>query len=201
MEPYYVNISRQFGSLGRPIAQELAKMLGVEYYDRDIVEAASEQMNIPLSEGSSRDEVVLSPFSRMAVPLGGGSGPSQDRMYQVQSQVIVDFAQKGSAVFVGRCADYILRERRCLNVFIYAPKERRYQNCVNSLGMAPTEARKMIEKVDKARDRYWLRYAKHLPSDPEFCHLMVDSSLFGVTGTAQLLATVVRANFLDGGAE
>ena len=55
----------------------------------------------------------------------------------------------------------------------------------------------MIDKVDKARDRYWMKYARHLPSDPEYTHVMLDSSLFGVSGTAELLATIVRGHFLN----
>lgn len=106
-------------------------------------------------------------------------------------------AAEGSAIFVGRCADFILRDRKCLNVFIYAPKEKRYLNCVNSLGMDPAEARKMMEQVDKARNLYWQRYAHHLPSDTESNQLMIDSSLFGVKGTAKLLADIVREYFVD----
>lgn len=195
MQNYYININRQFGSLGRPIAMKLAEILGIEFYDRDIVEEAAKKMDISLSKASDQEEKVYSTFARMALPLG--SGTDQDRMFAVQQQVIVNFAAKGPAIFVGRCAEFILRDRKCLNVFIYAPKEQRYLNCVNSLGMSPTEARRMIDKVDKARDRYWMKYAKHLPNDPEHCHLMLDSSLFGVNGSAELLACVARERFLD----
>lgn len=195
MENYYININRQFGSLGRPIAIKLAEMLGIEFYDRDIVEAAAEKLDVSLATASAQEERLFSPFARMATPLGSGHNP--DRMFSVQQQVIMSLAAKGPAIFVGRCAEYILRDRKCLNIFIYAPKEQRYLNCVNSLGMSPTEARHMIEKVDKARDRYWLKYTKHLPNDPEHCHLMLDSSLFGVNGSAELLATVARARFAE----
>lgn len=197
MEHSYININRQFGSLGRPIAIKLAEILQIEYYDRDIVEETAKQMNIPLSQASDQDESVSSKFSRMAFPLGGGSNESEDNMFDVQAKIIQNLAAKGPAIFVGRCADYILKQYNCLNIFIYAPKAQRYLNCVNSLGMPPTEAKKMIEKVDKARDRYWIKYAKHLPSDPEYTHLMMDSSLFGVTGTAELLASIVKEHFLS----
>ena len=61
--------------------------------------------------------------------------------------------------------------------------------------MSPTEAKRMIERVDRARDRYCKKYARRLPSAPEYTHLQVDSSLFGVTGTAELLATVAQEYF------
>lgn len=193
----YITINRQFGSLGRPIAIKLAEMLKIEYYDRDIVEETAKQLNIPLSQASEQEETVGTRFGRMAFPLGQGSRESQQQMFDAQTQIIRNLAAKGSAIFVGRCADYILRHENCLRVFIYAPKAKRYLNCVNSLEMAPTEAKHMIESVDRARDRYWKRYAGYLPSDPEFTNLMVDSSLFGVTGTAELLATVAHEYFLD----
>ncbi|MCC8125802.1 MAG: cytidylate kinase-like family protein [Clostridiales bacterium] len=197
MMNYYININRQFGSLGRPIAQKLAEILGIEYYDRDIVEAVAKQTNLHVSKVDDHDEQTISRFARMAQPLGSDSVDMQDKLFTTQQKIIRDFAKKGSAIFVGRCADLILRDKNCLNVYIYAPKEQRYLNCVNSLGMNPSEARKMIEKVDKARNRYWLRYAKHLPSDLEYCHLMIDSSLFGINGTAQMLATVVKDRFQE----
>ncbi|MCD8223996.1 MAG: cytidylate kinase-like family protein [Clostridiales bacterium] len=197
MENYYININRQFGSLGRPIAQKLAEILGIEYYDRDIVEAVAKQTNVPVSKVSDQDEQTVSRFARMAQPLGSDSVDMQDKLFAAQQKIIRDFAKKGSAIFVGRCADIILQDKNCLNVYIYAPKEQRYLNCVNSLGMDPAEARKMIEKVDKARDRYWMRYAKHLPSDPEYCHLMIDSSLFGINGTARTLAGIVKDRFQE----
>lgn len=197
MENYYININRQFGSLGRPIAQKLAEILDIEFYDRDIIEAAAIETNIPLHEASDHDEQAASGFSRMALPLGGDSIDTQDKLFKAEQKVIREFAKKGPAIFVGRCADAILQDKNCLNVYIYAPKEQRYLNCVNSLGMTPDEARKMIDKVDKARDRFWMRYAKHLPNDPEHCHMMINSSVFGVTGTAELLASIVKDRFHD----
>lgn len=195
MEQYYININRQFGSLGRPIAIKLAEILQIEYYDRDIVEETARKMEISVAQASTQDEVVGSKFGRMAFPLGDGPSESQNKIFDLQVQIIQEMASKGPAIFVGRCADYILRNYNCLNVFIYAPKAQRYLNCVNSLGMEPKEAKKMIEKVDKARERYWLKYTKHLPSDLESTHLMVDSSLFGVTGTAELIASIVKDHF------
>lgn len=198
MNNYYININRQFGSLGRPIAKELAKILNIEYYDRDIVEEAAKKLNISVSEASDQDEKGTSPFARMAHPLGQGSSANQDKLFSVEQEVILGFANKGSGIFVGRCADYVLREKKnCLNVFIYAPEEERYLNCVNTLGMEPKEARDMIAKVDKARELYWKKYTGHTPDDFESNHLMINSSLFGVTGTAKLLASIAKSLFQD----
>lgn len=198
-EKFYININRQFGSLGRPVARELANILGIEYYDRDIVEKTAQEMNLSVSKVSEADEEIGAfRFAQMALPLGGGSADMQDAVFKAQSRIITTLADRGSCIFVGRCADYILRDQEnCLNIYIYAPKHERYLNCVNSLNMKPDEAKKMIDRVDKARDRYWMHYAKRKPYDPECCHLMINSSVLGVTGTAELLAEMVKARFGD----
>lgn len=198
MERFYITIARQFGSLGRPIAKELSELLGIEYYDRDIVEQAAKKMNLPVSKISDKEEKAFkSGFFNMLFPLGDDSGDNQDRIFDAQRQVILDIADRGSAIFVGRCADYILKEyKNCINVYIYAPKEERYLNCVNALKMEPQEAKKMIEDVDKARDRYWMKYSGCKPSDIRCRHIMIDSSILGVKGTAKILAEIAREKFM-----
>lgn len=195
-ERFYINIARQFGSLGRPIARELSRLLGVEYYDREIVEKTAREMGLTVEKIGAKDEEAEGPFARMGLPLGSSPQSEQDAIFEAQKKVIVNLADRGSCIFVGRCADSILREQpHCLNVFVYAPQEERYLNCVNTLKMRPDEARRMIERVDKARDRYYMRYAHHKPYDFEYCHLAVDSSLFGIAGTAELLANVAKQRF------
>lgn len=85
---------------------------------------------------------------------------------------------------VGRCADYIFRDHR--NVLNYAPVDARYKNCVEVLKMKPEEATKMIYKVDKARTAYHKRYAKYAPGDLDSKQIMIDSSMLGVKGTAEV---------------
>lgn len=95
MANYYITINRQFGSLGLPIAIKLAEILGIEYYDRDIVEETARQMNIPLSQASEQEETVANRFGRMAFPLGQGSTENQQQMFDVQAKIIQDLAAKG----------------------------------------------------------------------------------------------------------
>lgn len=199
MEKYCITIARQFGSLGRSIAHELSEMLGIEFYDRDIVEETSKKMDLPVSTISANEEKsIKSNFFNLLFPLGVDSIEKQDKIFNIQQQIILDIADKHSCIIVGRCADYILRDHKnCLNVFIYAPVEERYNNCVNALGMKPEEARRMIHDMDIAREQYWKRYANYLASDFNHKHLMIDSSVLGVTGTAQMLADIVRKKFIS----
>ena len=86
MQKYVISISRQFGSLGRPIAKKLAELLEIEYYDRDIVEEASKVHNIPLKEASNLEESAKYLF--MSFPLGSGTTATQDALFKTESEMI-----------------------------------------------------------------------------------------------------------------
>ncbi|MDR1765621.1 MAG: cytidylate kinase-like family protein [Lachnospiraceae bacterium] len=196
MEKFTITIAREFGSLGRPIAKELSAMLGVEFYDRDIVEEAAQKLNMPLSKVSDEEEKSKRTIWPMMFPLGTDEDYMQDVIFQEQKEIILDLARKSSCILVGRCSYYLLAgEKNNLNVYIYAPYKDRVANCVAHLGMTEHEAGKVIAQVDKARNAYYKRYAGYLPDSPEHMHLMVDSSVLGVTGTAKHLASMAREKF------
>lgn len=196
MENYVITISRQFGSLGRPIAKELSEILGINYYDRDIVEEVSRKMNLPVSVISKEEEKAKSSFLNMRFPLGTETTTTQDMIFDVQKGIILNLAEKGNCIIVGRCSDAILQNNRNhLSIFIYAPYKARLENCVNNLHMTMEDAKKMIEAVDKARDSYYLRYAKFLPDDRNHKNILIDSSILGVKTTAKVLADIVRERF------
>ena len=99
-------------------------------------------------------------------------------------------------MIVGRCAEYVLSDfKNCFNIYIYAPFEKRIENCVTQLGMEEDVAIKMIMEVDKARRKYHKKYTNYYPSDLNNRNLMIDSSFFGVEGTAQMVADIVRKHF------
>ena len=85
--------------------------------------------------------------------------------------------------------------KNCIKVYIYASYEKRYDNCINALNMTPKEAKKMIADVDRVSDEYHKTYANFLPADPKYKDIMMDSSLLGVEGTAQILADIIRMRF------
>lgn len=193
MEKFTITITREFGSLGRSIAKELSRELGVEFYDRDIVEEVAKQLNLPVSTVSDEEEKSKHSFLPRMFPLGTDETYIQDIIFDVQKGIILDLAKKSSCILVGRCSDYLLeKEKNNINIFVYAPYEKRLENCVNTLGMTESEAKRMIVSVDKARNAYHKKYAGYLPGDPEHKNLMIDSSLLGVTGTAKLIAEIVN---------
>lgn len=196
MEKFTITITREFGSLGRSIAKELSRILGVEFYDRDIVEEVANKLNLPVSTVSNEEEKSRQSFLPRMFPLGTDEEYMQDIIFDVQKGIILDLAKKSSCILVGRCSDFLLeKHKNNINIFIYASYEKRLGNCVETLGMTEGEAKKMILSVDKARNAYHKKYAGYLPGDPEHKQLMIDSSLLGVTGTAKLIAEIVYQLF------
>ncbi len=195
MERYVITIQREFGSMGRPIARRLSELLGIEYYDRDIVEETSKKMKLPVSVISGQEEKG-SGFFRMMFPLGNENSSNQEEIFQVQEKIIRELADKESCIIVGRCSDYILRnEKNAVHIYIYAPYEARLRNCVDILGMTENEAKKMINSVDEARRKFHKRYTKSLPGELTYKDILINSNLLGIDGTAQQLANIVRARF------
>ena len=193
---YIITIVREFGSMGRPIARRLSELLGIEFYDRDIVEETARKMNLPVSVVSINEENQGSAYSRMRFRLGKSSREKQDEIFRVQSEIIRSLAKRESCVIVGRCSDYILRDfENRLSICVYAPFEKRIENCVSSLGMDEETAMQMTVEVDKARRKYNKRYANYSPEDIKNKKLLIDSSFFGIEGTARLIAEIAKSKF------
>lgn len=198
MENYVITISREFGSLGRSIAQKMSEMLAIDFYDRDIVEATAKRMGQPVSVISDKEENVGSVFFGRQYPLGMGLLHMQNEIFCVQENIIRDLAARESCIIVGRCADSILKDhKRCLNVYVYAPYEARLRNCTEILKMDEKAAKKMIRDVDRAREEYRMRYCPEVKDMFSNRDLMIDSSRFGVEGTATILTNIIKEVFYD----
>lgn len=197
---YVITIARQFGSLGRPIAKLMAEKLGIEYYDRDIVEQAAQKLNLPVSkidevEESARKSTKNS-FRRMMYPLGTQASSVQDKVFEAQQNIMKFLVERESCIIVGRCSDFTLSDiENSIHIYIYAPYEARVRNCIEDLQLDEAEAKKMIKSVDEARDTYHMHYAGFLPNDPRFKNILIDSSLLGVEGTADFLVEAVKRKF------
>ncbi len=197
MERYTVTISRQFASMGRTIAQLMSEELGIEFYDRDIVDETAKRTGATVSLVSDVEENGTSYVANHRYPMDIGLVNLHKNIFEVESNIFRDLAAKESFIIVGRCADSVLRDfPRCLNIYIYAPKEERLKNCVERLQMDPKTARETLGFVDKARSLYRAKYAG-VKDDREHQHLMIDSSHFGPEFTAEILCTVVRKAFGD----
>ncbi|MCD8397493.1 MAG: cytidylate kinase-like family protein [Lachnospiraceae bacterium] len=197
---YVVTITRQFGSMGRPIAKKIAEKLGVEYYDRDLVDKAAEKLNLPVSTVKAEEETAKkkksNPFRYMEYPMGGGTTATQEKIFEAQKNIIQFLAEKDTCVIVGRCSDFVLSEmENAVHIYIYASNEARLKHCMEDLGMEEGEARRMIVSVDEAREAYHMNFAGYKPDDKRFKDIMIDSSFLGVEGTADYLVQAIRQKF------
>ena len=197
MAHYVVTISRQFASLGRTIGLKMASNLGIELYDRDIVKHTAERLGLEKGEVSHYDEKTgkRSFFLRNTYLFDFSVYDIHRNVFEVEKNIIQDFAKKESCIIVGRCADSILRDMpNVLNIFIYAPIEERLKNCVEQLGMDETSALEKIKKVDDARSAYRHKFCPECVSEFNDRHIMIDSSKFGVEGTANILTEIVKSS-------
>ena len=195
MNKIIVTIGRQFGSGGHNVGKALAHSLQIPYYDRNLIEMASQKSGIEVGLLSYYDERT-SPSSLMKAKGGeaAAKGVSEgESLFQVQSQLILDIARAGSCVIVGRCADYILRDfPELFSVFITAPVPERLARVMDRNHMPEEDAAAALKKVDRQRAVYYNFYTGKQWGAPESYHLTVDSSILGVEGTARLLEDKIK---------
>ena len=193
---YIVTITRQFGSRGRDIGIRLAEMLHLPFYDRNKMEKEVEKRDETLRTLVQFSENGVTGYNKMKYPLGIGSALKQDRMFELQSQLVQEYAEAESCVIIGRCADYILREREnVIRCYIFAPYQARIANSIKVLGTTTAEPQRIIEEVDKARAEYYRTHTGCEINNTRYRDLFLNSSLLGTEGTAALLADAVRRKF------
>ncbi len=196
MDKYIITITRQFGSLGRPIAKKMSEKLGIAYYDRDIVDEAAKKLSLPVSVVDDNEEwanVINDSFIRMAYPLGRNTTEVQDQIFATQQNIIGFLAEKESCIVVGRCADYMFIDNpNVINIYIYASYEARIKNSIEKLNLSEAEAKRIIKEVDEARDAYHMHYAGYKPDDKRFKQIMIDSSFLGIEETADYLVELIK---------
>lgn len=196
MSNYVITIARQFGSMGRLIGKKLAEELGIGYYDRELIEQAADIMKMSVGDISGYDEKVTGKFTKMLYPMGVSTSIMEEKVFDLQKTIIQEIASKESCVIVGRCADYILRDyKNSLHVFIYAPYEKRLNNCVNELNLYREEAEELIHSVDKARQMYYKYHTNQELYGIDGKQLLIDSSFLGIDGTVRMLKSMVEEKF------
>ena len=169
MDRFIITIGRQFGSGGRAVGEKLAKKLDISFYDKELISLAAKESGISPEVFDNVDEKaansLLYSLSMGLYNFGSGFSamgdlPVNDKLYLLQHQIIKDIAEKENCVFVGRCADYVLRDNpNCVNIFIYADMEYRKQEAVKKHGIDANRAEHIITKTDKSRANYYSFYS------------------------------------------
>ncbi len=186
-----INIGRQFGSGGKLVAQKIGEDLGIPVYDNELISKAADESGFSkeLFERSDERRNLFSMSSFFGnVRFGGARNYVGDNeIFKIQSEVIRSIADKGSAIFVGRCSNYILRDRKCLDVFVCAPLEDRTGRVSQRLGISKDEAETRIVRQDRTRETYYNFFTFGnwgVSSDYDLC---IDSSILGIEGTADFI--------------
>lgn len=187
-----INVGRQFGSGGRLVAQSLGKKLGIPVYDQELITRAAEESGFSKDLFAKSDEKRnLFALSSFIVDVGRfGSADnymSDNQLFVIQSNVIRSIADKESAIFIGRCADYILRDRPCLDVFITATEEVRIKRVASRMNITPEQAQAMMRKRDRTRETYYNYFTFGNWGVASNYDLCVDSSILGIDGTADMI--------------
>ena len=199
MKKFNITISREFGCNSREITRMLASRLGVEMYDRDLVDLAARKAGINLDEFADADKVIDSSVEKLTRRFGYGSSSKfySDEAIEAQSQVIRDIANtKDSAIFFGRCADYVLREHpNTLNVFLYSSYEARIEHLKKAYSLSAVEAEHLIKRIDRQRHNYYKYVTGVNRSDRHLKHVMLDVSKFGEEKVVDILYHIVMMEF------
>lgn len=194
-EKFVINIGRQLGSGGRLIGNRLAKAFGIGFFDKEIIDLAVTESGIDKKffEQSDEQKGFFGTVYSMLAPLSGGLYPcdnqlSQESLFKIQSNAIRKAAEAGSCVFVGRCADYVLRDNpRCVNIFISANETDRIKRLCKQNGITAHEAKKRIMQGDEHRASYYNYYSTNVWGAAETYHLCINSSVLGIERTTEFL--------------
>ena len=162
-------------------------------YGRDIVEATSKKMNLPVSKISEHEETYSTSLFSMLLPLGSDSIAKQDEIYNVQKEVIREMAEKESCIIVGRCADRILENNsNILKVFIYSDIDNKIKRATTYYGLNKEKAKKEIERIDKQRANHHKYYTGKEWKDLSNYDICINSDALGVEKTADIICEMIQ---------
>ena len=203
-EKYVITIGRQLGSGGKEIGTRLAETLGIAFYDKELIQIASKESGLGKEYFERADEKKRFPVfgslfglrSTMADDTFAHYYLSNEALYKIQSDVIRNLADSGSCVFVGRCADYILKDHpRCLNLFITANKKERISRITACEKISEEKAAEIIEKSDRQRAGYYNYFSNKEWGVADTYHLCINSSMLGIDGTVGFLKHLTEQLF------
>lgn len=203
MKHMIINVGRQVGAGGQEIGRMLAEDFDAKFYDRELLNLAAKESGFSEKFFKQNDEKkgFLRGLLNVQTPhLSGGnlygSNFSQERLFQFQSDAIRKAAQEGSCVFLGRCADYVLRDfDNVVNVFITASMDFRIQLVSKVKELDAEHARKLIEHVESRRAQYYNYYTGKKWGAAESYDFCIDASILGLEETEKIIATFIRKRF------
>ena len=194
MKHFVITVGCEFGSGGPEIGKMLAKSLGIEYYDRDLVDKVVEKIGVEKHLVEEADNKNFIPYG-IETSLGTRYANLSTKDIYTQFDVIRKMA-KTSCVIIGRCSDYILKgQENVVNVFIYAPTEVRIKTIMEKMNLSERHAAEVIRDYDNALHRRYKYITGTYRGDRHNRHLLVDSSVLGWEKTAKFIKSFVEMRF------
>lgn len=196
-----ISIGRQFGSGGRSIGKMIAEKLGIGYYDVELLRLAAKEIGFGEEAFAAVDEKPnFGRFFQNIENLMSGSQTdslmSNANLFQVQSDVIRQIAERESCVIMGRCSDYVLREDdRCVSLFLTADEDDRVRRVMERLEVDEAKAEKIITSTNKRRAEYYNYYTGKKWGDAASYHLCVNVTALGEEDTADFICDFVKRKF------
>jgi len=196
-----ITIARQYGSGGQEIGAKLAHLLGIEYYDKDLITLSAQKCGLSADAVGHIDEKAS---NSLLYTLAMGSSvfhnsivgydiPINDKLFIAQSDVIRELADESPCIIVGRCADYVLRDYpNCMKVFIYADEAWKIDHICSQSGVSANEARDIIIKTDKRRTSYYNYYTGQKWGKIDNYDLAVNTSKLDVDHAAELIQSYAK---------
>ena len=187
-----ITISREFGSGGHTVGKKVAERLGIPCYDNELIQKIAEQSGFVEEYIKEEGEhVPQSSWLASAFTGWNWNGPSnQDLLWTIQRNIILELAEKESCVIVGRCADFILRDKNCLRVFIHASMEKRAVRIVNEYGERREAPEQRLKSKDKRRASYYRFYTDMKSGQSQNYHIALDSGELGLDKCADIICSL-----------
>lgn len=199
-----ITISREYGSGGRQVGLTVAKKLGMEFYDKELIDAAAKEIGFPTEMIADREQRLTNSllYNFAMGTLYGIAYPREpkvselpltEQIYQAQKKAIEEAAKRGSCIFVGRCADYILKSRPdVLRVFIYADRDIRKRRAIEEYGEIEEYIDEFMYQTDKRRRIHYENYTNQKWGSRENYDLMLSSGDLGLDKCVELLCEAVK---------
>lgn len=201
---FVINIGRQLGSGGRMVGEILSKKLNIAFYDKELIQLASQKSGLGKEFFEKVDEQTTHSIWGGLLGYRGASTEEyysntylcNESLFNIQSEVIRELAEKQPCIFVGRCADYVLKDHPlALNVFICANIEDRIQRIMNIQQLSEKKALDFIEKTDKKRAGYYNYYSNKIWGNADSYHLCINSSVLGIDETVDFILRFAMKKF------
>ncbi|MBQ9743423.1 MAG: cytidylate kinase-like family protein [Ruminococcus sp.] len=201
-QKFIITIARQFGSGGREIGKALADKLGIPFYDKELISMAAKESGMDADVFNNVDEKatnsLLYSLSLGLYNFGNsfsamGDLPVNDRLYILQHKIIKSLAEEGPCVIVGRCADYVLKDKEnCVNVFFHANMDYRKKRAIEIHDVDKARAEQIVNKTDKIRANYYSFYSGQKWGLAQNYDLCIDSSKLTTEQAVDLIESYIN---------